>query len=160
MSSEEVSREDSVHSLSEVSSLDDDFSKMYFESVSSDEEVTDNKVDSNVWSEIKSESDGECLKDYGVVESVTPTSEDGTINPIDCYRHFIADAVISLMIRETGRYAEEYLLTHKPSKRSKDLQWEPTTNEGMLKFLGIVIEMGLVQMPKIDYYWSKSQLYG
>ena len=30
----------------------------------------------------------------------------------------------------------------------------------MLKFLGIIIEMGLVQMPKIDYYWSKSKLYG
>ena len=28
------------------------------------------------------------------------------------------------------------------------------------EILGIVIEMGLAQMPKIDYYWSKSQLYG
>ena len=54
------------------------------------------------------------------------------------------------MVGETNRYAEQYLLTHKPSKRSKDLQWELTTNEDMLKFLGIVIEMGLVQMPKID----------
>ena len=116
MSSEEVSREDSVDSLSEVSSLDDDFAKMHFESVSSDEEVADNKVGSNVWSEIKSGSDGECLEDYGVVQSVTPTSEDGTINPIDCYWHFITDVVISLMVRETDRYAEQYLLTHKPSK--------------------------------------------
>ena len=30
----------------------------------------------------------------------------------------------------------------------------------MLKFLGIVVDMRLVQIPKIDYYWSKSQLYG
>ena len=30
----------------------------------------------------------------------------------------------------------------------------------MLKFLGIIIEMGLVQMPEIDYYWSKSKLFG
>ena len=56
------------------------------------------------------------------------------------------------MVRETNRYAEQYLLTHTPSKRSKMLQWEPTTNEGMLKFLGIIIEIGLVQIPKIDYY--------
>ena len=76
------------------------------------------------------------------------------------YRHFITDEVISLMVRETNRYAEQYLLTHKPNKRSKDLQWEPTTNEDMLKFLGIVVVIGLVQMPKIDYYWNKSQLYG
>ena len=30
----------------------------------------------------------------------------------------------------------------------------------MLKFLAIVIEMGFVQMPKVHYYWSKSQFYG
>ena len=30
----------------------------------------------------------------------------------------------------------------------------------MLKFLGILIEMGLVQMPKLEQYWSNSQLYG
>jgi hypothetical protein len=26
--------------------------------------------------------------------------------------------------------------------------------------LGIIIEMGLIQMPKVDYDWSKSKLYG
>ncbi|CAM4787189.1 unnamed protein product [Rotaria magnacalcarata] len=57
-------------------------------SVNSDEEVTDDEVNSNVWSEIESESDGEFLEDHGIVEQVTPTSEDDTINPIDCYRHF------------------------------------------------------------------------
>jgi hypothetical protein len=160
MSSEETSTEDSIDSLSEVSSLNDDFVRVHIESTSSDEEITDDEVDSNVWREIESESDGEFLEDHGIVQHVTSASEDGTINPIDCYRHFITDEVISLMVRETNRYAEQYLLKHKPSKRSKNLQWKSTTNEEMLKFLGIVIEMGLVQMPKVDYYWSKSQLYG
>ena len=73
-----------------------------------------------VWSEIKSESDGEFLEDHGVVEQVTPTSEDdGTVNPLDCYQHFITEETISLMVLETNRYAEQYLLTHKLSKRSK-----------------------------------------
>lgn len=30
----------------------------------------------------------------------------------------------------------------------------------MFKLFGIIIEMGLVQMPKPKYYWSSSQLYG
>ncbi|CAF3163803.1 unnamed protein product, partial [Rotaria sp. Silwood2] len=97
MSSEEARTEDSVDSLSEVNSLDDDFAEMHLESASSDEEVTDDEMDSNVWSEIESESDGEFLEDHGIVEQVTPISEDGTINPIDCYRHFITDEIISLM---------------------------------------------------------------
>ena len=41
MSSEETSTEDSVDSLSEVSSLDHDFDRMYFESPSSEEEIPD-----------------------------------------------------------------------------------------------------------------------
>jgi hypothetical protein len=122
MSSEEANTEDRVDSLSEVSSLDDDFARMHFESASSDEAVIDDEVDSNGWSEIESESDGEFLEDHEIVEQVTPTSKDGTINPIDFYRHFITDEVISLMVRETNRYAEQYLLTHKLSKRSKNIQ--------------------------------------
>ena len=98
---------ESVDSLSEVSSLDDDFTRMHLESASSDEEVTDDEVDSNAWSEIESESDGEFLEDHGIIKQVTPTFEDGTINPIDCYRHFITDEVISLMVRETNRYIEQ-----------------------------------------------------
>ena len=57
--------------------------------------------------EIKSESDQEFLEDHGLVEEVTSTSEDNTIDPIDCYRHFITDEIISLMVRETNRYAEQ-----------------------------------------------------
>ncbi len=75
MSSEEVSTVDSADSLTEVSSLDDDFARMHFESASSDEEVTDDEMDSNVWSEIESESDGEFPEDHGIVAKVTPTSK-------------------------------------------------------------------------------------
>jgi len=59
------------------------------------------------------------LEDHGIVAQVTPTSQDSTINSIDCYRHFINDKVISLMVLETNRYAEQYLLRHRLSKRSK-----------------------------------------
>ena len=67
MSSEEASKEDSVCSLGEMSSFDDDFAWMHFESASSDEDVTDDEVDSSVWSEIESEADGEFLEDHGTV---------------------------------------------------------------------------------------------
>jgi len=160
MSFEETDSEESVSSRSEVSSLDDDFDRIHLESESSDEEMINDEVDSNIWNEIKPESDDEFMEDYGLVEEVTSTSEDNTIDPIDCYRHFITDEIIELMVRETNRYAEQYLQTHEISRRSKFRQWEPTTDEEMLKFFGIIIEMGLVQMPKLEYYWSNSQLYG
>ena len=94
MSSEEVSTEDNFDLLSEVSSLDDDFSRIHFESASSNEDVTDDEVNSNVWSEIKSKFGGEFLEDHRLIEQVTPISEDGTVNSVDCYRHFITDEIM------------------------------------------------------------------
>ena len=141
-----------------MSSLDDDFDRMHLESDSSDEESTDGQLDSQVWNEIESESDAKFMEDHGLVEEVTSVSKDNTIDPIDCY--FITDEIIGLMVRETNRYAEQYLQTHEISRRSKFRQWKPTADEEMLKFFGIIIEMGLVQMPKLKYYWSSSQLYG
>ena len=64
------------------------------------------------------------------------------------------------MVRETNRYAEQYLQSHEISRRSKLRQWTPSNDEEMLKFFEIIIEMGLVQMPKLTYYWSNSKLYG
>jgi hypothetical protein len=160
MSFEESDTEESATSLSEVSSLDDDFVRMDLESENSEEEVSDDDTDTQVWSEIQSKSDAEFMEDYGLVQEVTSASADNTVLPIDCYRHFITDEIVDLFVRETNRYAEQYLQTHDVSRRSKSRQWIPTDGLEMLKFLGIIIQMGLVQMPKLEYYWSNSQLYG
>ncbi|CAF1139447.1 unnamed protein product [Rotaria magnacalcarata] len=160
MSSAETDIEESSNSSSDVSSLDNDFTGMQFESSSSEEQVMDDDVDSQFWSEIESESDAEFSEGHGMIQEVPENLKDSTISPIDCYRYFITDEIINLIVRETNRYAEQHLETHELTKRSKNLQWKPTSHEEMLKFLGIIIEMGLVQMPKVDYYWSKSKLFG
>ena len=89
MSSEEAITGDSVDALSEVSSLDNDFDRTHFDFTSSDEEIPDDEVDSNVWSEIESDSHDEFLEDHGIIEQAMLASEDCTINPVDYYRYFI-----------------------------------------------------------------------
>ncbi len=68
---------------------------MHLDFDNSDEEVTDDDNDDNMnsytWNEIEPESNAEFLEDHGLIEDATSTSEDNTINPIDCYRHFITD---------------------------------------------------------------------
>ena len=64
-------------------------------------------MDSNSWNEIKSESDAEIMEDHGLDEEVTCLPEDNTIDPIDCYQHFITDEMIDLMVCETNRCAEQ-----------------------------------------------------
>ena len=63
------------------------------------------------------------------------------------------------MIRETNWYTEQHIQRQKLIKRLKILLWKPSTNEEMLKFLGIIIEMGLVQMLEIEYDCHKSKLF-
>ena len=113
MSFEDTDTEDSTSSLSEVTSLDDDFDTMHPESDSSDEEVTDDDMDSPPWDEIEAEF----LEDYGLIEEVTSISKDNTVNPIDCHRHFVTDEMIDLTVRETNQYAQQYLQRHKISRR-------------------------------------------
>lgn len=69
-----------------------------------------------------------------MVEEVMTDSEDSAIYPIDCYRYFITDEIIRLMVRETNRYAEQHAKTQKHSERSKTLQWKLTTYEEIRKF--------------------------
>ena len=112
-----------------MSTLDDDFDGMHLESKSSDEEMAVDEVNSSGWYEIEPEPDAEFVEDYGLVEEVVSASEDNTINPIDCYRHFATDEIIDLIVRETNHYAEQYLQTHEISRRSKFRQWKSTNNQ-------------------------------
>ena len=92
--SSEATTEDRADSLDGVSSLDNHLTTMYLESASSDDEVSDDEVNANIWSEIHSESDDGFQEDHGIVEKVTPTSQDSTTNCIDRYRYFITDEIL------------------------------------------------------------------
>ena len=66
------------------------------------------------------------------------------------------DEIIDLIVRETNRYAEQYFQTHDISRRSKSRQWKLANDVEMRKFYGIIIEMRLVPMSELGYYWSSS----
>ncbi|CAF1505755.1 unnamed protein product [Adineta ricciae] len=143
---DETDTEDITSSLIELGSLNDELDTMNLDFDNSDEEVSDHEGDkmvSHTWDGIKPKSDAEFLEDHELTEDVISTSEDKAVNPIDCYRHFITDETIGLMVRETNRYAQ-YTINASTIK--------PTTNAEMLKFFGIILEMGLVKMPKLNYY--------
>ncbi|KAI4469567.1 piggybac transposable element-derived protein 4 [Holotrichia oblita] len=55
-------------------------------------------------------------------------------HPYDVFKLFITDEIITFMVKETNRYAEQQLTKeYKPKSRIK--KWTPTTNEEMEKFL-------------------------
>ena len=60
-------------------------------------------MDSNVWSEIESDSNDEFLEDHGIVEQVMPTPENNTINRIDCCQHFINYISFNLLSKKRAK---------------------------------------------------------
>lgn len=88
------------------------------------------------------------------VNSVT-----GNPEPIDMYELFITDALLDTIVIQTNTYAQQKINAAPLTRRSRFISWKPTTRTEMKKFIGIIIYMGLVGMPEISSYWSKSKLY-
>lgn len=71
---------------------------------------------------------------------------------------FLDEKVLSLLVTETNRYAEQKLHQREIAEHVRLNRWKPTTSEEMTKFIGLMIWMGLVQTPLVKY-WSTDPIY-
>lgn len=74
----------------------------------------------------------------------------------DIFKLFFTSEIINLIVVETNRNAEQFLSKNRLSKSSRFTKWVPTNNNEIQKFFGLIIWMGLVQMPAIENYWCNS----
>ncbi|KAI4462363.1 piggybac transposable element-derived protein 4 [Holotrichia oblita] len=103
----------------------------------------------------------------GIVSNSFPfTGESGfQFNPTDfrdpykIYRLFIDDEVLEIIVRETNRYADQFIQSNDLSRRSFVRQWTETNKEEIRKFLGILVIMGMNHLPKMRLYWSKNPMF-
>ena len=73
---------------------------------------------------------------------------------------FLTDDLLLQMAIKTNQYAQNVMDASRPLKRKSTLhKWEPVTLEEIKKFIGIILEMGLVGMPSYKHYWSRNPLY-
>lgn len=79
--------------------------------------------------------------------------------PKDFYEQYITDDIIHLMVNETNSNADSVISKLRLSRRSRLKNWKPTNPDEMKKFLGLLMWMGLVPLPKITDYWSNNTLY-
>ena len=73
--------------------------------------------------------------------------------PLDFFMLVFDDDIFQLLVDQTNLYASQ----HPPSDR---YPWEDTCVSEMKLFLGIIIMMGLVQLPQMEDYWSTDNLLG
>lgn len=83
--------------------------------------------------------------------------------PIDFYRLFLTDDLLTMLVNETNRYAFqktiEGTLLNNVAKNSIIALWKDTNIEEMKIFLGLLLWMGLVKKPRLKSYWSQGVLY-
>lgn len=76
--------------------------------------------------------------------------------PNDCGEGALfADDLWNLIVTETNRYHDQQALA-EPHKHKR--KWSPITREEMEAFVGIIIHMGVVKLPRIKMYWSNNTL--
>ncbi|XP_053995482.1 uncharacterized protein LOC128885450 [Hylaeus anthracinus] len=76
-------------------------------------------------------------------------------NPLAVFKIFFTDYIAEIMVEETNKYAEQCM--NSVSNRRKN--WKPVTRDEINTFVGILLIMGVVQLPKLRLYWCKRAMY-
>ena len=83
--------------------------------------------------------------------------------PIDYVNLFFPPRFVGNIVTEINRYAdqwvagkEQYLVDHPRSRVHLWIKQGQTTEEEFRAFLGLVLNMGLIQKPNLSAYWDSS----
>ncbi|XP_050063343.1 piggyBac transposable element-derived protein 4-like [Aphis gossypii] len=136
--------------------IDDDFSS-FSEFDDSDED--EHYVPSNESDNIQSDS-GHHQKQF--IFSKNPGFKveiPNNATALQYFKLFITDEIIDLIVLETNRNADQVLSKFRLTKSSRFLKWTPTDATEIQQFLGLLMWMGLVQMPSLKDYWSLKIMY-
>ncbi len=94
---------------------------------------------------------------YGVNEEYLATLIDAPI--VDYYKIFVSSNIIDLIVEQTNLYATQIVLTKDTTPSSRIHFWNPVDRDEIWIFLGILMYMGVVRLPKIEDYWSTDTLF-
>ena len=85
--------------------------------------------------------------------------DDATV--LDYVELYLTDVIMTLIVDETNRFAEQYLLEKSvtdPDNSYLD-QWTSVTIPEIKKFIGTLLLMGIVYKPDLHMYWSTDIYY-
>lgn len=77
---------------------------------------------------------------------------------VDFFLLFFTSQIIGEICKSTNKYAWMHIF-EKPTYSERDYSWREVTEEEMLKFIGLLVYMGIVQVPRLHCYWSTRKLF-
>ena len=78
---------------------------------------------------------------------------------METFLHFIDDGFLSILVKETNRYGEQFLVKNQLSKRSRMAAWKETTKKEIFTFIAVTILIGPDIKPAISYYWCRRPIF-
>ena len=82
------------------------------------------------------------------------------VEPLDCFNELFPEDLIENIVMESNRYGNQYIASHAehlknhPKARAHQFTRHMFTNQDMKKVLGLIICMGIVNMPSVEHYWN------
>ncbi|XP_017792479.1 PREDICTED: piggyBac transposable element-derived protein 4-like, partial [Habropoda laboriosa] len=74
--------------------------------------------------------------------------------PIDYFTLYFTEELVDSIIKETNNYANEEIRKKQLSRKSTWHKWYDITKEEFLAFIAVILNMGLIQLPNMQEYWS------
>lgn len=128
-----------MHSDSEEESLVDSSDEEYL-SYSSESESDDDLNSVRIWCEIDTTAPPDPPPKFifkgnpGIKVSIRDAED-----PLDYFRLFFDENVISYIMEETNRYANNHIGTAQLTPSSRSLKWYDVTKQEMDKFIGLLL---------------------
>lgn len=94
------------------------------------------------------------LSGHNFLSQLAHTSLPATASPEQFFSEIFTLDVWDLLVRETNRYARHKISTTPPTSRGILSTWHDTCREEMMAFIGLILNMGIIQLPDIKEYWS------
>lgn len=80
--------------------------------------------------------------------------------PVDFYSLLVTDQLFENIAHQTNIFAQQSIDKGGIKDKSRLRLWTPTDKEEIKRFLGVIIWMGIVKLPKIVDYWSNDEMLG
>lgn len=80
-------------------------------------------------------------------------------DPFALYKLFFTDYILEMIVEETNKYATQCIKNSSSSSRIHQKAWQSVTKDEVNTFIGILLIMGVVQLPEIRLYWSNNDMY-
>ncbi|KAK1339889.1 hypothetical protein QTO34_018449 [Cnephaeus nilssonii] len=84
---------------------------------------------------------------------VGPQVPSGCATPIDFFQLFFTETLIKNITDETNEYARHKISQKELSQQSTWNNWKDVRIEEMKAFLGVILNMGVLNLPNLQSYW-------